>query len=132
MKKVYLSASYARKLEVRRYADALRSAGLEVSSGWHDDDSGDVDVSSLEASGIADKDLLEIEGADVFVAFTDGHPTRAGHQVEFGAALVLGLWVVRVGPVEHHFHQLANVSVEGGVSPADLADVVLDLTRRPG
>lgn len=127
-----MSASYVRKLEVRGYADAMRSAGLEVSSTWHDDDAGDVDVESLMAVGISIKDLLEVEASDVFVAFSDGHPTRAGHQVELGAALALGLRVVRVGPAEHHFHQMADVAVEGGVSLPALAAVVLGLTRRPG
>lgn len=106
---MYLSASYARKREICAVAAELRRRGHLVASTWHDAPGDSDDVGAPNAGELARQDLVEICHSDVFCAFTDGYYTRAGHQVEFGAAAVLGLRLVLVGPVEHHFHRLPGV-----------------------
>jgi hypothetical protein len=107
--RVYLSASYTRKREVAAAAAEMRLLGCSIASTWHDELDDSDDVGAENAGQLALQDLEEIRDSNVLVAFTDDHPTRAGHHTEFGGAAILGLRLVVVGPVEHHFHRLSWV-----------------------
>jgi len=106
--RVYLSAAFSRKLEMRFLAGALRRLGVEVVSTWHDELSDDDDLMAGDAWAKPDKCLREIRSSDTFVAFTPGTP-RGGRHAEWGAAAVLAQRLVLVGPPEQHFHRLPGV-----------------------
>jgi hypothetical protein len=113
--RVYLSASYSRKREVAELAWMVRMSGYQVVSTWHDGSDESDDVGAPEAGSLAEGDLAEIRLANIYLGLSDGHPTRAGHQVELGAALVLCERVIVLGPVEHHFHRHKRVEMVGDV-----------------
>lgn len=80
---------------------------MEVVSRW-------LSSAGTDDPGIAaSRDLEDVRQADAMVAFTQGprhpHQGRGGRHVEFGIALGLGIPVIRVGPVEHVFHELPGV-----------------------
>jgi hypothetical protein len=131
MIKVYLSARFARKDELRAYRDALVAAGIECTSRWLDGEPQDL-------ADIADMDRADVLRADVLVTFTDpasGHVLglvlsnggrkwvepgsvsehewahRGGRHVEFGMALGAGKVAMVVGPRENFAHHSRDVRV---------------------
>jgi hypothetical protein len=93
-------------------ASEFTAAGTEVVSSWLWVAGVDV-ADDLEAGGAAARNLADLRRAEMLVAFTEAAHVekagRGGRHVELGAALVLGLAVVVVGPAEHVFHQADGV-----------------------
>lgn len=113
--KLYLSASYVRKHELRGYRSVLESLGHEVTSTWLDEpDYGDDGVSMMQGPdycALAHRDCVDIDRADAFVAFTEppnGAP-RGGRHVEYGYAHAKNKALFVIKHRENAFHHLPNV-----------------------
>jgi nucleoside 2-deoxyribosyltransferase len=116
--KVYLAAPFAKQDEIATYAEELRALGIVVTSRWLDEpeSSSETDVQQ------AQRDLADIDNADVLISFTEppafkDYPgifisytnPRGGRHVEFGYALAQGKEVWVVGYRENIFHHLPQV-----------------------
>lgn len=112
----YLAAQFSWKDSIAAKKKQLEQLGFKVTSTWTDEVA-DPKCSLKDFSGdyhkeMADRDLREINEADVLVAFSvdpDTLTRRGGRHVEFGYALGKGKSVVVVGPRENIFHHLPNV-----------------------
>ena len=113
--KIFLSARYGRKEELRGYAEELAAQGHTITSSWICQDEADDDnLSFVQARGLALADLIQITESDVFIAFTEQPESpygRGGRHVEFGFAMYhygegLLKAVIAVGPRENVFHAL--------------------------
>ena len=115
--RIYLSARYPRAAEMREHAARLRKDGHSVMSTWHDRAENDGEKSAVLLSAWAERDLLEIEQADLFLAFTEepdnimAGARRGGRHAEFGFALDATRWHCIVGPREHVIHYADGVPV---------------------
>ena len=115
--RIYLAARYPRRRELRAYGAQLEVLGHEVTSNWLLTDDDDLDASMGTAENlpkweeIAEEDVLDILGSDVFIQFTDGELWRGGNQFELGYAYRLDLDIMVVGPRVHAFHYLPGVRV---------------------
>jgi hypothetical protein len=118
--RVYLAARYSRRPELLGVRWDLERAGYQVTSRWinggHQAESTDCptpDQIERMASFAAD-DLEDLGAADVVISFQEvpREPTtnRGGRHVEFGMALALGKPIVAVGPLEHVFTALPQVT----------------------
>ena len=116
--KIFLSARYGRKEELRGYAEELAAQGHTIKSSWFcQDEADDENLSFVQARGLALSDLMQIAASDVFIAFTEQPQSpygRGGRHVEFGFAMYRygeGLLkaVIVVGPRENVFHALPEV-----------------------
>ena len=118
-KKIFLSARYGRKEELRGYAEELAALGHAVTSSWvyRQDEADDDSLSFVAARGLALADLIQIYNSDVFIAFTEQPESpygRGGRHVEFGFAMFgygegLLKAIIAVGPRENVFHALPEV-----------------------
>ena len=125
MAAIYLAARYSRRLELCGYRDQLEAAGYTVTARWlggghriGDDglpaaeDGSRVAVPAGATPGQgAEEDALDIEAAQILVAFTE-QPRgggRGGRHFEMGYALGLRLRVLVAGPREHPFCWLPAV-----------------------
>lgn len=100
--KFFLSATQARKQEMRNCRAQLQAMGHKVVSTWLD-----VDVTPETIAEIARREADEIRSCDVFVAFT-GYASPDS-RVEFGLALGFAKPIIVVGPLETIFHHLPHV-----------------------
>ncbi len=110
--KVYLTARFARKDEMARYAQELNRLGHEVTSRWLEVefDSG-TPLSHPNWSQLAQQDLDDIRKADVLISFTETTGGGGARHVELGVGLGLGKQVYIVGSAEHLFHTLPMLEV---------------------
>lgn len=117
----YFAGAYARRAELKAYADRLHAAriGASVLSRWLTQDQTGEDVgfsagnlgspaAAARAWAYGLRDLEDLDMCDVIVSFT-GEGTRGGRHIEHGYALALRLSIgdmrmVIVGPREHVFH----------------------------
>lgn len=115
--KIYLAARFARRDEMRTIAAELRDDGFDITARWLDSaepiSPGEL-RSPIAAAHLAMHDIDDVRAADICVAFTEEphHPSpgRGGRHTEFGVALASGAHMVLVGPREHIFHCLPQVS----------------------
>lgn len=116
--RIFLSARYGRREELRRYAEELAAQGHVIVSSWiYQGEADDVNLSFARARGLALDDLNELAESDVFIALTEDPESpygRGGRHVEFGFAVHRyneGLLkaVIAVGPRENVFHALPEV-----------------------
>ena len=108
--RIYISARYGRRLEMRRVAAKLRKMGHEVTSTWVDSTAKDgAELSDIGATAIAINEMNELAGSSALVLFTERFPKRlpdsGGHDVELGAAIGSRKLIYRVGPRENLFHK---------------------------
>lgn len=109
--KVYLSARFARILEMRRYAEQLRRAGITVTSRWLKESSTAVFNRHDDFSTYAQHDLDDVLTSDILIFFSEdeGVYTNGGRHVEFGIALAQGIPIWVVGEKENVFHSSFKV-----------------------
>lgn len=107
--KLYLAGSWLRRDEIRKYADELKSIGIEITSRWlysHGE------CTSLEEEySDALEDLDDIRKADALILFTSGPAggyQTGGRHFETGYAWAKGLDLFIVGPRENIFHNLVS------------------------
>jgi hypothetical protein len=110
--RVYLAGRFERREELCAIARELQLAGWTVTSSWLFTDSSlgsDALACGGRATEIAAMDLRDLRQAELCISFTE-HPGgplgRGGRHFELGAATVLGLRTLLVGPREHVFHCL--------------------------
>lgn len=113
--RVYLSASMARRNEIRACAQHLRDAGCLVVSTWHDTDEAinDHALTDAECWTIADRDECEIWMADNLIFFGDAPGTYAGQGGKFcelGLARASGLLITVIGPREGVFPRSKGIA----------------------
>ncbi len=103
--KVYIAASFSRRLEIKKYAAELEQLGFEVTSRWLDQHHKE-DPTEEDWHRFAVEDLEDVKRADMLFAFTDAVPKPGGgRHAEFGVAMALGKPIVQIGPDEHVFHK---------------------------
>jgi len=111
--RVYLSAGYGRRDEMRTAKEHLEDLGFDVTSTWMDSvEPCDMDGTDPRARSTAESDLLEIDCCEALILFTDTGLTsfgRGGRWVELGYALGLDdVLVCLVGPLQNIFCALAD------------------------
>jgi len=109
--KIYLAASYVRRLEMLGYKQLLEEDGYIVTSEWV---TGIHEQTPWTETTYAQHDLQCIREADIFMGFTEPENVnskykRGGRHVEFGYAVAYGKRLVIVGPLENAFYHLLNV-----------------------
>lgn len=115
MKKIYLAGRFLRMVELRKYAETLRSLGHEVTSNWlKEDPEHTMDKLSVERMAeLATIDIDDVKAADTVIFFGETKEVgynSGGRHVEFGVALALGKKIAIVGHCENIFHYLDEVS----------------------
>jgi nucleoside 2-deoxyribosyltransferase len=129
--KVYIAARYSQKEEMKQVAALLRDKKIEVMSSWllepHPPCTTMDQVSEDDLRGYAQRDLEDIEAADVMLLFTVDPliPTvRGGRHVETGYCTCLKKPIYIVGPRENIFHYLPQVK-----QYSDIASMLKDLLK---
>jgi len=113
--KIYLSAKFLRRDDIRPFRDEIWSLGHEVVSTWLDEVKRppDMDHATFKKK-LALKDIAEVISADLLILDTFFASETGGKEVEFGVALgrfqTKLLWVV--GPKRNVFHELADKHFE--------------------
>lgn len=114
MTRIYLAASYARKNEMRGIRDVLDTAGYIITSRWIDQDGeykkGVVSSDLYQEDPrigykFAQRDVIDISEADVFMMFTGDGLSSGGRHTEFGLASVAPniKAIIVIGPRENVF-----------------------------
>ena len=106
VKRWYFAAQFARREEVRIYAERTRAAGLTITSRWLVEPPDDM----CTAAAI---DLADIDAADGLLLFTENPAVgivRGSRHVEYGYALCGGKVLEIVGPRESIFNYLLSDS----------------------
>lgn len=98
---VYLASTYARMDEIAGYARRLRSAGIKVTSAWHDGEHAADDGNRAMWPTFGGDDLDGIDAAEVVVVFTGQQSTRGGYHDEAGYAVGSLKYVLLVGPIDN-------------------------------
>jgi nucleoside 2-deoxyribosyltransferase len=114
--KAYLAAAWGRRLEILEVAHKLESVGVNVTSHWLTEESGQ----PLGNRERADVDLADVDRADTLVRFTDPEffeetwverrLLSGARMVEMGYALAKGKRVIVVGGKQNVFDWLGNVT----------------------
>lgn len=131
MTRVYLAASYSRRVELLQYRQDLELLGYTVTSRWlngthqiADDgrpigEAGEllVEGTSVETPAVElrrhflREDMEDVAACDILVSFTEpprSEHSRGGRHVEHGMALAFRKYLVIVGPRENLFHWHPN------------------------
>lgn len=109
--KVYLAASYVKRVLIQYFAELLELDGHTTTSEWV---SGIHEHTPWTEATYSRHDLECIDSCDLFMGFTEPIATpaeykRGGRHVEFGYALAKGKRLVIVGPRENAFYYLPRV-----------------------
>src|SRR5690606_27818413 len=87
--RVYVAARYGRRFELRTFASALRSNGIEVTAQWLDN--GEETAGSARQAALMD--VEDVRRADAIVFFGEPHGSRnrgGGRWFELGLAFAIG------------------------------------------
>ena len=107
VRKIYLAASYSRRVELAGYADLLREDGHLITAEWL---SGMHEEPQWTETLYALHDQECIEACDTFVGFTEPEDAtgrkRGGRHVEYGIAVAMRKELYIVGPRENCFYFL--------------------------
>lgn len=107
--KIYLAASYGRRLELRSYRDEAISAGILVTSSWLN---GEEDKTPEAREMYARTDLADIDACDILVLFTEHRDVpfrRGGKMFEAGYAFAKGKPVYAVPHEQNIFLELPEI-----------------------
>lgn len=113
--RIYLASRFSRKDELRGYAQQLERMGHSVTSRWlyGEHDVADEYAMTVEEQALfAAHDLMDIEHADMLIAFTEpahSDASRGGRHVELGYALARQKRVIVIGYRENIFCCLPGV-----------------------
>ena len=113
--KIYLGATYGRRVELAEYRLQLMWHSLIVTSRWVVTPEPTVPyggLSTVMRAELAQEDWEDVRAADIMINFTEPGDTAAssgGRHVEFGAALAFEKRCMIVGPRENVFHCLPEV-----------------------
>jgi hypothetical protein len=117
--RVYLAAHYARRDEIREYADELKAKGVEVISSWlYERGNIPDDPEGWTKNALGDADDVRV--CNCLVMFTAPglgtagvgekryHAPQGAHS-ELGMALILRHWIMLVGQKTQIFHYMPGV-----------------------
>lgn len=107
--KIYIAASWERRLAAAELRDTLLAAGHKVTSRWIDGEGSSADYvhKDEQMAQYALKDCQDVMSAEGLVCITgDAHDerTRGGKHSELGGALFTGKRIFLLGPREQIFH----------------------------
>ena len=105
--KIYLAGRFDDQAQLRLVRDMLVGLGHTVTSRWLSEDAADW-TGEFETHGheLAERDLEDIDEAEVLLLDTTGENKTNGRLVEFGYAIGRGMAVGVVGPKRNVFHYL--------------------------
>lgn len=114
---IYLAARFSKRDRMRMVRADLKVIGHTVTSRWIDRDQDDQDVvltRGWEAEQYASEDILDLEGSELVIVFTEPEriATHGGKHFEMGYAMGLGIPVLLVGEPENIFSFIADFGVE--------------------
>lgn len=114
--RIYLAGRYGRRKELAEYAERLHRLGHQVTSRWLYGAHEMIDERPApeEARRFAEEDLVDLQNANLLIAFTEAPGPvagrgRGGRHVELGYALASGLPVYVVGHRENVFCHLPEI-----------------------
>lgn len=105
---VYVAARFERQAEARLVVAELIRAGFKTRCRWVDAPALAMGVPELERLW-AERDLNDLDVADVYLLLSDEVLGRGGKDFEGGYAFARGMRLVVVGPPAHVFHHLPGV-----------------------
>lgn len=118
--KVFLSARYSRRDELKGVRSGLHRLGFDVISRWLDTDWTETERDAIYSSAAPPErrqeyavlDVEDVRSCDIFVAFTEEprSSSRGGRHVETGIAVGLHKPIVVVGPLENIFYHLPKIT----------------------
>jgi hypothetical protein len=111
--RVYLAAPFETRVQALEVAEAIKSLGHEVTSRWLTDHDTDFDAMTADdCAREAIADFEDIWSARVLVMLNSGQFSRmsAGKHIELGYCLGIGNDAIVVGPDNHIFWHLPNVT----------------------
>lgn len=115
--KVYLAASWSRRIEMQSIAAILRSMGVEVNSRWLKEQDGPVHGREKHRRETALIDVADVKSCDALVRFSDdlsgvfvpAHLATGARMFETGMAYSLGKPIYVVGGKQNVFDSLPNI-----------------------
>lgn len=110
--KVFITAPFTKRRDVRRLAEEMRSIGYEVTSKWQDD------VEAAANSFLAARNLLAIVKSDVLVVV--GAPVGRKMSYDMGFARACGLRVLYVACEAHELHLYDTLPHESYATEGEL------------
>lgn len=105
--RIYLTARFGRRDEMRQHRETLKAIGHEVTSRWLDE--ADC-VPPRQAAMVDVDDLIQSECVIVFTETSEAGYTTGGRHVELGFAIATTLPILMVGPRENVFCHLDCVN----------------------
>ena len=107
---IYIAGKWEAKERLKAWRTVIENSNLGTVVGtWLNEEGKPGDqVSEREAWEYANRDLDEINAADLLILDTEDTNERGGREVEFGFALAKCPHVWVVGPKRNVFHRLAN------------------------
>jgi hypothetical protein len=115
--KIYLAASYSRRLEMLRRGKDIIALGHKLSCRWiHGGHKMDPAGSRImQNERFAREDLEDLRAADCMIFFSAlpgvASKGKGGRHVEFGYALAFGKRLIVIGAPENVFHYLPRIEV---------------------
>ena len=109
--RVYLASRHSRREELCHYRVDIENAGHVVTSRWLNGNYPETEEAERQRCALDDYE--DVCAAEVLIAFTEpprSTSSRGGRHCEMGIALGRGLGVWIVGPAEHVFCCLPQVS----------------------
>ena len=110
---IYIAGKFSARYRLRPYKTVLEGLGYTVSSSWLDQPE-DVGPSSMPKNHVlaiqeAQRDLIEVRQANIFLLDTLDESNTGGREVELGYALHNDyMKVIIVGPLRNVFHTIVT------------------------
>ena len=109
MSDIYIAGFFDTRARLLPYRDRLKKAGHCILSTWLEEENVTYQgTSEAYHKACAERDLHQVEHADLFILDTLDETPRGGREVELGLALARRIPVYLVGPVRNVFHQLVQ------------------------
>ena len=107
--KIYLASNFKSQERMRFVRQVIESQGHSVVSTWLDEDGAQAyELHPERGPGYSLRDLGEVADCDLLIIDTQEESATGGREVEYGAALVQGKQLWRVGPARNIFHTIAH------------------------
>lgn len=107
--RIYLASNFGSQSRLRPIRTNLERLGHEVVSTWLDEPGAQsFELNPDKGPGYSLRDLGEVASCDLLIIDTQEESCTGGREVEYGAALVQGKQLWRVGPSRNIFHTIAH------------------------
>ena len=111
--RIYLASFFDTRDRLKPIRDSINAMGHEVTGAWIDEPNTVMGLTYNQEMNMADRDLRDIDTADLLILDTFDVNPRGGREVEFGYALgqpTMRVW--QVGPRRNIFHALAGANFD--------------------